>query len=60
MNTAIVASSNGYFVYNSFDVDVNVTGSTFHMSEPCSKDSSADESTSSSSDDCDSDYEVDL
>ena len=60
MNTAIVASSNCYFVYNIFDVDVNVTESTFHMSEPCSEDSSADESSSSSSDDCDSDYEVDL
>lgn len=47
------------FVY-SFDADVNITGSTFHMSDPSSEDSSVDDPSSSARDESDSDNEMEL
>ena len=47
------------FVY-SFDADVNITGSTFHMSDPSSEDGSVDDPSSSASDESDSDNEMEL
>lgn len=47
-----------FLIYSSFEADVNITGSTFHMSELSSENSSEDDS--STSDESDSDDEVDL
>ena len=45
-------------LYNSFEADVDITGSTVHMSDPSSEDNSEDDT--STSDESDSDSEVDL
>lgn len=45
--------------YHSFDVDVNITGSTFHLNESCGEDSDIDDESNPSSDGSDTDTDDD-